>query len=193
MLIDQATRDREYFVRKYHFDRKFFFAMPVGYPVSFRVAFTTCRHEYILVLEEDWVIDNTSIPWLSVSIDLLNHAPEDIYGILLRTLILDGPLVRRFVTSCLLPLGTVWSITPRTFHFTNGPCVYRMSSIRRIFDRFGYGSEFEFATRAKEMGYVLSFWNEGKTMPPDCPVRFRHIGEITTNSKASTCKGIVES
>jgi hypothetical protein len=191
--IDQATRGRGNFTEQYRFDRKFFFAIPVGYPVSFRVAFTYCIHPYILLLEEDWLLENMSVPWLSLSIDLLARAPEELYGVLLRSDHMHGLMSRPEVPSCLIPSGSLWRVCPRGVHFTNGAAVYRMSSIRRIFDRYGYVDEAGFANAAKMMGYELSFWNDGTMRPHHVPTRFRHIGEVSSRDASSTCSGAAES
>jgi hypothetical protein len=190
--IDQATRDREYFTQRYHFDKSFFYATPVGYPVSFRLAFDQCNHPYLFVLEEDWLIVNTSIPWFSLSMDLLAHAPEEIYAILLRNEPLHHLIGRPLVPSCLIPSGSVWSVAPRRYHFTNGACVYRMSSIRRILDRYSYNSEASFSRRARAMGYWLSFWTDGTKTPTEVPIRFAHIGTESSHNRSGTCSGAVE-
>jgi hypothetical protein len=69
--------------QRYHFDEKFFFVRPVGYFVSFHLAFSECIHEYLFVLKDDWPAMNISLPWFSFSADLLAHAPESICAILL--------------------------------------------------------------------------------------------------------------
>jgi hypothetical protein len=190
--IDQATRDRENFTQKYHFDKKFFYASPVGYPVSFRLAFNQCNHPYLFLLEEDWLVENMSIPWLSLSMDLLAHAPEAIYAILLRSEPMHRLIGRPLVPSCLIPSGSVWSVAPHGFHFTNGACVYRMSSIRRILDRYPYTNEIMFSYHAGRMGYCLSFWTDGTKTPTEVPMRFRHIGTESSLNRSGRCSGAVE-
>jgi hypothetical protein len=71
MWIHQATEDRVSLSRLYRFDKKFLFVRPIGFLASLRLAFSQCNREYMLVLEEDWLMVKMSVPWLSVSMDLL--------------------------------------------------------------------------------------------------------------------------
>jgi hypothetical protein len=137
-------------------------------------------------LEEDWLIVNMSFPWLSFSIDLLAHAPESMYGILLRQEPMNAKLSKTPLQSCLIPSGTVWAFQRRLYHFTNGPTVYRMSSIQRILTKYNYSDELAFALGARELGYTLSFWADGVTPPDKVPIRFLHIGKRSTHKKHST-------
>jgi hypothetical protein len=190
--IDQATVHQASFGRLYRFDKKFLFARPVGYSVSFRLAFSQCTREYIFLLEEDWLAVNISLPWLSFSMDLLAHAPESMDAILLRMVTMNSPIYRTTIQSCLVPSGTVWKFGLRTFHFTNGPAVYRMSSIRKILAKYDYTTEGGVSGMAKTLGYTLSFWADGIASPSRVPIRFRHIGFRSTLYKTtSTCKGEV--
>jgi hypothetical protein len=185
--IDQGTPNRTHFKQLYRFHKEFVFPKPMGYPISFNLAFRTCTREYIFVLEEDWLIVNMSFPWLSFSIDLLAHAPESMYGILLRREPMDAELSKTPLQSCLIPSGTVWAFHRRPFHFTNGPTVYRMSSIQRILTKYNYSGELAFALGARELGYTLSFWADGVTPPKAVPMRFLHIGKRSTGAQHSTC------
>jgi hypothetical protein len=190
--IDQATTNRASLSKLYRFGKRFLFSRPVGYSVSFRLAFSQCTCEYIFLLEDDWLAVNSSLPWFSFSIDLLAHAPEAMYAILLRMVAMNGPIYRTTVQSCLVPSGTVWRFGQRTFHFTNGPAVYRMSSIRHILAKYDYTNEGGVSEVAKELGYTLSFWADGIASPSQVPIRFRHIGLRSTKYKTiSTCKGEV--
>jgi hypothetical protein len=140
-------------------------------------------------LEEDWLLVNDSLPWLTLSIDLLRNSPENVYGILLRSEPMDGEIERLSVLSCARSFGAVWKFKSRPWHYVNGPTVYRMSSIRRIFAVEGYSDEWAFASQAKRMQYTPAFCTESEPRPIDVPARFAHIGKDSAHF-GQACSGI---
>jgi hypothetical protein len=187
--IDRGLANRDSLSRLYQFDKKFLFAKPVGYFVSFRLAFSQCPHKYIFYVEDDWLAMNMSLPWFSFSMDLLAHAPESICAILLCMPSVPRQIYRTSIRSCLVPSGTVWSLAHNFPHFTNVPTVYRVSNLKQISTNFDYANEYEFAARARVMGYTLSFWVDDTTVLGQVPTRFLNIRLSSTKSKRIlTCK-----
>jgi hypothetical protein len=174
--IDQASVDRASFSRLYRFDQKFLFAKRVGSSVSFRLAFFQCTREYILLLEEDWMAVNMSLPWFSFSMDLLSHAPESTYAILLCMVSMSRPIYKTTIQSCLIPSGTVWRFGYRSFHFTEGPAIYRVSTVRQILAKHDDTNGYGFTEGMRKLGYTLSFWADGMVPPSEVPIRFRRTG-----------------
>jgi hypothetical protein len=188
--IGQATIDRFSLGRVASFDKKFLFARPVGHSVAFHLAFSQCFCEYMFIMKENWHTVNMSLPWLSFLMDLLAHAPESMYAVLLRTVGINGPMYRTTVQSSLVPAGTVWWLGRRSVPLADGPVVYRMSSLRGILATYEYTNVVEFAERARVLGYTVSFWADGKNSPHEIPMSFGLICTPFTRYKTvSTSKG----
>jgi hypothetical protein len=60
--IGNAMIDRVSLGRVGTFDKKFFFARPVGHSVAFHLALSQCSGKYMFIMEENWLIVNMSLP-----------------------------------------------------------------------------------------------------------------------------------
>jgi hypothetical protein len=174
--IGQARADRILLSQSRRFDKKFAFVKPMAHSVSFRLAVSQCTYDYIIIFEDDWLAVNMSLPWFSFSMDLLAHAPESMYAILLGMAPLHGPIFKTTIQSCLVSQGTVWRFGPETLRFTSRPTMYRMSSVNQILANHDYAKICGFAGRAKVLGYTFAFWADGIAPPDQIPIRFRHVG-----------------
>ena len=188
--IDQGTQNKEEIYRNYNFDLRVFYSTRQGYPISFQTAFEQCiSYDYFLPIEEDWDVRfNNKESFISNAIQILESAPYEMYGIILRYVCTSTE--RLIVNTTKFGQIPMFRVTG-WIRFANGPVVYRMKNIREMLNVSTYvqaGSEYNFAQIAKNKGFYYAFpygTISTKKSPSYWPGYFAHIGKHSTKHFSS--------
>lgn len=177
--FDQGTPDIDAVLLRHN--KNIFYLNPSGYAYSFKLLFSMLYTNYLLTLEEDWVIvDNIQNRikfknFLYASMKVLQSS-KAIYGLYLRghpkgnsTLRLNRDLNIKYYE-----VFEPW----RGFCYTNGASIYKTKYLKIMTYR---GSEFQTARRCMllkyHIGYIL--W-EFKNSNQGLLYLFNHIGKRST-------------
>ena len=188
--IDQAMAGRDEFARRFKFHRRALFWKAQGYPLAFTLAFLLCPHDFIFLMEEDWLLnDKVAQPFLSLAMDLLNSGPRELYGILLRDLPLPTAVRPCDIRTENFGAYRVWMFMNQVHHFNNGATVYRMWNIRNMLQQGPYTGELEFGHIARKLGYHFGFYVEppSKDKPGRTHGFFTHIG-LSSTRHSNVCR-----
>lgn len=161
--IDQATPDRDRFTKLYNFHKRLLVYRRQGYPFAFNYAFNLCQAPYILIIEEDLILQkNTSFPLISHTIELLNKLPYAVYGIVMRQ-VLRGSRTKtvRYDGSTKYANMTAWGMRREKFRWNNGAIIARMKNVNEMLSRGPYLSEKKFSGVVRSLGmhYAILDWN----------------------------------
>jgi hypothetical protein len=190
--------ERPYFVNKYRFHKCAFYARRQGHPAAFKQAFLFCTRPWVLLVEEDRVVqENIGFPIISHSIELLKSAPFQIYGVFLqaedvRSRMFGGPVREIQLTSPYTSPARAWQFIERPYMYINGASVYRMANIREMLVEGDYTDEGQFANVAKQLNYTpIFFTQEREESPPEqSPAFFIHNSEYHRSThRDNVCMG----
>jgi len=192
--IDQATENRQRFSDRFRFHTRLFFSKRVGLPTAFTYAFSLCTTPYIMLMEDDWLINNTHFPVISHSLELIKKLPHQVYGVMLRKVEMQGRTLRRYDGTTKYANSSAWAFLDRATAFNNPVTIHRMSNIQEMLKVEGYRSEGLFSRVARKMKYhyvSLDWPRKGEENASPRMIRdyfFDHIGKKYAN-RNNMCNG----
>lgn len=196
--IDTATQGQaqlnEKLSSKFHFDRKVFLPtashkrLLVGITTVYQIAVHLCKNnDFIMPLEEDWkLIQTPRIGFINKTIEILDNSPHSLMGIVFKN---TEPRAKHEKNLLIKVQNEVFNITyglDRTFQFTNGASIYRMSNILELLHE-GLNPKISFesslSVTARKFGMYFGFVDlikNCKRKPGYCYGIFRHVGKISS-------------
>lgn len=179
--FDQGTPNREVMYKTYNI-RNVFYMNPFGYTYSFTLLFSYLYSQYILLLEEDWIVINNIEEkikyrnFLYISMYVLSKS-KSIYGLYLRQHNY-GNKTKRVDNRFSIIYYEIHQ--PWIYCYTNGASIYKSKYLKRMDYK---SSESQTARRCMNLNYHIGYiyWEYIKsTSGLNYP--FAHIGLKSTKT-----------
>lgn len=178
--FDQGTPNREVVYNTYNI-RNVFYMNPFGYAYSFKLLFSYLFSQYVLLLEEDWMVINNIEEkikyknFLYISMYVLSKS-KSIYGLYLRPHP-NGNRTKKFNNRFKITYYEIYQPW-RGFCYTNGASIYTSKYLKKMDYK---SSEFQTARRCMNLNYRIGYiyWEYFKSKN-GLNYPFTHIGLKST-------------
>lgn len=180
IILDQGTPYREYVVNKYNI-KNVFYMNPSGYSYSFKILFTYLYTNYVLLLEEDWIVIKNIEKlirysnFIYTSMLILSNT-KVIYGLYMREHQI-GYSTKRMDQRLNITYYEVYKPW-KGCCYTNGASLYKSKYLKKM----GYGkTERNTVDQCIKLNYHIGYinWEYLKT-PNSITYPFKHIGVKST-------------
>lgn len=189
IFFDQGTKERYKVTKEYNLQNTFFFN-PSGMELSFNTLFSYIYSEYILMLEEDWVVEKNVEneifypSFIMESIMILSRV-EEIYGVILREThhfdIHQNLTIKTNMGYHILYVGILVS----KYAYTNGASIYKTKNLKEVKT---YNGEHRVSNFFLFKGYKVGFTYKGKKGKKD-DILYQHVMDHIgfNTSRSSLC------
>ncbi|OHT15962.1 hypothetical protein TRFO_13651 [Tritrichomonas foetus] len=185
--VDQASEGRDEILAENKFHHRLMSYKRMGHPFAFTMGFNLCNNaDYIFLLEEDWYLNDPKIPFIKNIIKILNQSDPSIFGVVIREI--PHEWYEKSGKQIFIKEGVKCvNLLNLPFHFTNGPSIYRMSTIKQLLRIGGYTHEAEFGVLAKNHNKTYMIIDDKRYYYN----LFEHKGGAVSSDKGQICNNIV--